>query len=477
MGDRYYYDYRGGGRARGRSTKWNFFFPFLLLIIIGVVLVLAFQLFRVFFPVSEKDAVYMYVANGSASIKIWGTNDFARAYSGTQVLQGDEVMTSKDSKVVVKVFDGTLIRLAGDTHVTFNEIFSDGGKNDVQVILHEGEVWINKTQATSSGTEFILTVGNLNVSPIGTVFDVEKKSGADAVRVMYGTVSIDVNSQDGGTAVDHIDVEEGNEATFDQEKMAKFWAFQAPNVVTPLSEDFKTTPWYAWNVLEDEAPTDFAVSSEAEEARDELPASGEVETGGTDIAGVVPSEDGVISGTTTVIPDNAVTSIPADEVSSNTSEITGTVAPVSYGSLTAPKVLTVNGVSYTASQLEAGVAVDTVVVKVEGEIMGAEKVFVNSYQLQKFIPSSGKETFIYWANANYTNMKPGENTYTVYGVSPDGTKSPIATFKLIYTPKEEPKVQEIPVSSTESAVNEVSTENSPVVDSSTSTPETSVSSD
>ena len=288
------------------------------------------------------------------------------------------------------------------------------------------------------------------------------------MRVMYGTVSIDVNSQDGGTAVDHIDVEEGNEATFDQEKMAKFWAFQAPNVVTPLSEDFKTTPWYAWNVLEDEAPTDFAVSSEAEEARDELPASGELpvsdefsasgemETGVADVDGGVSSEDGGVSGTTTILPDDAVTSDATSSVTDVT-DTHDTVAPISYGSLTTPKVLTINGVSYTASQLETGVAVDTVVVKVEGEITGAEKVFVNSYQLQKFVPSSGKESFIYWANANYMNMKPGENTYTVYGVSPDGTKSPIATFKLIYTPKEEPKV-ETPVSAVDTAVSVTSTD-------------------
>jgi len=422
MGDRYYYDYRGGGGARRGSTKWNFFFPFLLLIIIGVTFVLAFQLFRVFFVSHEKDAVYMYVANGSASIKIWGTDEFSRAYSGTQILQGDEVKTSEDSRVVLKVFDGTLIRLSGDTYITFNEIYSDGGNNDVQIILNEGEVWVNKTQATSSGTKFILTVGSLNVTPVGTVFNVSKNADKEVVRVIYGAVSIDVNSQDGGTAVDHIDVDAGNEAVFDQERMTKFWAFQAPNVVTALAEDFKMTPWYAWNIGEDEAPTDFAVSSEAEEISDEIP--------GVESATVVSN----------VTTESTSTTVSATQVAetSETHDISETsTTPVNYGVLTAPNILKVNGVSYTAEQLASGVNVDVVVAKVEGEITGAEKVFVNSYQLQKFVPASGKETFIYWANANYSNMKPGENIYTVYGTSPDGTKSQIATFKLIYTPKVE----------------------------------------
>lgn len=408
MGDRYYYDHRGGGGRRGNPKKWSFVFPFLLLIVIGVILVLGFQVFRFIFPGTEKDAVYMYTANGSASIKMWGTSDFAKAYSGTKILQGDEIRTAKDSKVIVKVFDGTLIRLSGDTYVTFNEIFSDGGKNDVQLILNEGEVWVNKTQATSSDTNFVLSVGKLDVKPVGTVFDVSRVTGVDSVRVMYGAIVVDVYSEDGGTAVDHIDVDEGNEAIFDAEKMAKFWAFQAPNVVVPLSDGFKGTPWYAWNIAEDEAPTDLVASPTigyGEESNEVSPVE----------SAVVPTETVV-----PVVPETAA------------------ISPVvTYGLLTTPKVLSVNGVVYTASQLEAGVAVDTVVVKVVGEVTGAEKVLVNSYQLQKFVPSAGKETFIYWANGNSSNMKAGENLYNVYGIASDGTKSGVATFKLIYTPKAE----------------------------------------
>jgi len=445
MGDRYYYDYRGGGGARRGSTKWNFFFPFLLLILIGVTFVLAFQLFRVFFVSHEKDAVYMYVANGSASIKIWGTDEFSRAYSGTQILQGDEVKTSEDSRVVLKVFDGTLIRLSGDTYITFNEIYSDGGNNDVQIILNEGEVWVNKTQATSSGTKFILTVGSLNVTPVGTVFNVSKNADKEVVRVIYGAVSIDVNSQDGGTAVDHIDVDAGNEAVFDQERMTKFWAFQAPNVVTALAEDFKTTPWYAWNIGEDEAPTDFAISVIENELN-----SGLESDDNNDAEFNIEPEINV--GTD---PESNIGSDETDLGTVESSIISGDTSSssfINYGPLTTPKVLTINGVSYTPEQLSAGVNVDVDVVKVSGEITGAEKIVVNYYTLQRFVPSSGKETFIYWANGKSSNMKAGENTYTVYGIASDGTKSPSTTFKLIYTPKEPiPAVSESLNISSESA--------------------------
>ncbi len=56
---------------------------------------------------------------------------------------------------------------------------------------------------------------------------------------------------------------------------------------------------------------------------------------------------------------------------------------------------------------------------------------VNGFRLKKFQPGDTK--FAYIANANYGNMKEGENVYTIKALGPDGKTSQTA-IKIVYTP-------------------------------------------
>lgn len=90
--------------------------------------------------------------------------------------------------------------------------------------------------------------------------------------------------------------------------------------------------------------------------------------------------------------------------------------------LTAPKVLQYNG--STSSTTTTGV------VKVEGEVHGADKVVVNGYTLGKFV--SGSSSWVYYANEQGGNLTPGVNNYEVYAVDPKGNKSAVTAFTITY---------------------------------------------
>ena len=60
-----------------------------------------------------------------------------------------------------------------------------------------------------------------------------------------------------------------------------------------------------------------------------------------------------------------------------------------------------------------------------------QSIEVNGFRLKKFNP--GDTNFAYIANANYGNMKQGENIYTIKAFGPDGAVSQTA-IKIVYTP-------------------------------------------
>lgn len=416
--NRHYYDY---GRRTSRSHGpggglFGFLFPFLLLIVVGIVAVLGFRLFYSYFVGTSENGVFLYVVEGQAQIKMWGTSDYVKAYNQTKVLQGDEVYTAKDSKVVVEFEDGLVARLGGETSVVFNEIYDDGGQIEVDLVVKSGALWINKTSADSSGTMLSVLMDNVLITPGegGVIFEVENRLGYEAVRTVYGSINVDVYSENGGTQVDHIVVEEGKEALFDADVMGRFWKFQAPNVLDDLSFEFNESPWYVWNVLEDEEPSDFS--------REDVEVVGEVELEAE--LEVVDSEVEVESEPEVVEPE--VVELVLD-----------------LGPLENPKILKINGVDWDSSMFEEGLQVETETIKMEGSIVGAYEVIVNEYNLQRFEPREGEELFTYWMSEEYENLVEGENVYEIYVLDKDGSRSGSVFFKVVWTPKVV-EVSEIP---------------------------------
>lgn len=398
--ERYYYDYRDGSEGSGGgdrgSKKGGFLFPFILFIMIGVVLVLGIELYFKFFDSGDGDAVLIQVASGQAQIKMWGTENFSKVYSGTKILPGDEVYVGQNSKAVVTFPDGTILRLNGDTSAIFD--------STSRVSLNKGEVWVNKTFTSACESDFSVFVKNVVAKPTCGIFDVSfygtapvLAGGGEATRAIMGVMEVDVYSRNGGVVVDRVQIKEGEQASFDNEKLERFWLFQAPNVVEPLGEDFKSLDWYGWNVSLDS---------------------------GGEVAAVV-------------VENGESQPVPSLEVLEETEPEPAVSESVVLGDFKDPIVTEINGMPWDYSMFDRGIEIkDSLSIKVAGKAYGAEKIFIDNYQLQKFTPSSGEEAFTYWLEEKYENLKAGENVYEVYSTASDGARSNSVYFKVIYTPLE-----------------------------------------
>lgn len=90
-----------------------------------------------------------------------------------------------------------------------------------------------------------------------------------------------------------------------------------------------------------------------------------------------------------------------------------------------PVVATVDGKAY-----QSGMSIDHDGFSFSGSASGADQIWVDDFQLSKF--KKGDATWSYNVKVSYGNLKPGLNSYKVYGVTVDGRKSPILTVQINY---------------------------------------------
>lgn len=410
---------------RQRGALFKYIFPFLFLVVFGVAIVLGVQVYKFFYSSSIKSYASMYIVSGQAQIKMWGSDSFSKAYSGMNVLQGDELSVVRDSKVVIKFFDDTLMRISGGSDIIFEEIVGNSSDNRIKIVLKNGEAWVNRTSVAASNTDFSILSGYASVKPTGAIFDI----GSNKIFVISGSVIVDIYNEDMTATVDEFMVKTDQTALFDEDKLSKFWGFQSPNVVTDgLPDDFKNSVWFPWNMKEDNDPTDFSDKIEKVESGDV------VEDGDGDdesVDGVVDSgvdEDNAVDvGGVIGIGDSVGAGFPEKDGSEPTN--------LDLGTFSDPKILKIGGQSWDPSMSEKGIIVKTSPVKVEGVVSGASSVVIDGYTLQKFIPQKGNESFVYSLKPEFGNLKEGENIYEVYALSPDGLKSSLVRFKVMYEPE------------------------------------------
>jgi hypothetical protein len=131
-------------RSRAKSNRLvDYIMPFLIIIAVGVIIVLVFNLFRAIFAPQTTGDAFMHLESGSVQVKMFGTDDYFDLNSDALVMQGDELITSADSKVIIEFFDGTLMRLDGGTDIVLDQI-DEGDEPFISMILVDGNAWFNK---------------------------------------------------------------------------------------------------------------------------------------------------------------------------------------------------------------------------------------------------------------------------------------------------------------------------------------------
>lgn len=418
-------------RSAKRSTSSDYVVPFMIIVCVGVIGVLLFNLWQAIFVPERADGAYIHVLEGSAEMRDWNTDSFFDITADVLMTPGDELKTSADSKAIVEFFDGTVMRVDGGANFVLNEITNTDSKKEIHLLLVNGKLWFNKVYKDTRATLVEVKTDSILVkSDSQNIFEVENEFD-DVVRVMFGAdVNVDIFAEDGKKVVETEKVGVGQEIVFSVAVLSKYWSYLSPSVLGALSDEFRLSEWFIWNEKEDKTPTEFVKveGSDSEFQRVEPEVLVEeplLDEDGNPIVAPEPllDEDGnpIVAPETVdgdVVKEDPSEKEPAEE------------KPVSVATLSAPKIVSVSGKTKVNDK---GFYVEpTRLATLSGTVSGADKVVVNGFTLTKFKP--GDTTWTYFANADFSLMKKGENVYEVVAYGANGSKSEKLVVKVLHEP-------------------------------------------
>ena len=388
--------------ARSAKSTWDYFYPFLFIIAVGIILFLFYQLGKTWIDqgtVDMRDKIVADIETGTAKILPWGQDEWQNLYDNSTLLEGDKVRVEDNSQLVLKFFDGGAVRSSEQTQFEIKEKSHD----KVVLELESGRVWIFPPAKQTEDTVLTFNVeGKLaSVSTDNNSEFAFASLNEDAVRVFSGVVSF--NAKDINDKSYQVGV--GQQIVINVDDVAKLTQGQSLSFLKGIDEEYKQREWYKVNVSEDprDNPGEVVTSSG-------LPAL-TVSTGSDGVV-VSPVATPVASAFKVATP---VVTSHKPEINSNLDKeiINGTVAA------------------------------DVFKVRVD-HIHGGQTF---SHVLGRYSPGSKVWNYVAVAGAD-SNMKPGKNVYEVYAYDQEGNISDKAVLTINYSEGD------LPASTAEPAVSD-----------------------
>ncbi|MCK5608790.1 FecR domain-containing protein, partial [Candidatus Pacearchaeota archaeon] len=411
---------------------------------------------------TTSQKVFLNIESGSAKAMTVGKGEWQNAPDKIYLYRDEHVKTGSDGRATLTFFDQSISRMNTDTEMAFTSLKKKGDTYNIEAQLDKGDTWIKVEQVINPDSTFSLTTDLVTVDTRGAVLSL---SAPGTVYVMEGNVQIGVKYDDEVIKTFNLGV--GQQFIADEEKVGAIKRGEDAEVIFALSDTFKHTNWYRWNIKKDGAVNAFEESDlddedlaedDTEEDEEAMPDDDENEE--VDLANVgrvvyvtKPSKNTETSDSTITVQGNFdEEKINAVFVDDTKATITGAgkwkVSSVKLGPegknelkieaedldgerITLDSLVVIY--DKTAPQapriidpiLEEG-AESFVVEDVEQLIEGAvgkdtAAVIVNDYRLTKYVP--GSKEFTYYAKTEYGNLNEGENEYTVYAEDKAGNRS------------------------------------------------------
>ncbi|MBA4336634.1 hypothetical protein C0416_02565 [bacterium] len=482
-----------------RKRPIDYILPFLIMICTGVIVVLGYQLWSTIQGPEDESDIYVYVAQGSAKILPWGAGEWGLVYNGTRLLQEDSIKTQAGGRVVVELFNDHYVRLDERTEVTFSDIKKSGEGYEINVRLIEGKIWINSDENSETPVKFTVSTDHTMIKTVSTVYGVEQTSQGEAVRVLKGSILADVMIEEDGEArkVETLNIGVGQQAVLNKDAIEAYTKRESPSVIDAVSDEFRDSSFYKWNMAEDQNPTDFSLGggntdsmmfdgdSTADADTEEGDLAKPLVTTPSTLTFATSESSLTIRGTTVALTQKMMVDVSSDDGSDNyelnlyvpgntewsfaVSQAAGTLNQglntyrfYALGEGESKSGKTELIINYQSDETatdeddeetdsETGDigalkapevktyngkesnVVDADTVKVVGSVEGAKEINVSGYTLSAFKP--GDTTWTYYAKESLGNLDPGENTFTVTATAEDGTRKS-TTFTITYNKAE-----------------------------------------
>lgn len=394
----------------------SYFLPFFSLIVLGLIVVLVFQIIDYFqgkrLAALENKAAVKIVA-GNAQMKIWGVDQWAAAFDGSLISEGDIVRTGEGSRVILTLLNGSTVRLDANTEVELAGLKTRDSQDDAIFSLKSGQLWLKRTEKQIARAQMKVLTKHLEVTSFGTVFNVVQKETKEMVNVLEGKIRVDVKVTDADGSsprtAESLEVALGQELSLTSADIANLQNRRPIEMLALLSDDFRVSEWYQWNRNAD--------------------------LGGEKVVTVADAVNQ---------KENAASSAPIvtnNEVEPQPKELPAT-SDVSIV-LTTPEILTPKEADRTTkvgSVLISGkVSPATQKIEVTTYISGKAEPYV----LQKYV--AGSETWSYIASREYGNLVPGSNKFSFVAIDKNGKRSDPAEITVVFDRPIEPAEMSAPV--------------------------------
>jgi hypothetical protein len=114
-----------------------------------------------------------------------GSSDFTAALEGEDLGSGDEVRSDPSGQAQVEFFDGSIVRLDGDTQVTLRSVEDRKEGRQILLAMGAGRTWNRVAELTSRQDRYELRLPNATVNVRGTTFLADCRSQAECYVVGF----------------------------------------------------------------------------------------------------------------------------------------------------------------------------------------------------------------------------------------------------------------------------------------------------
>jgi len=476
--------------ALRRRRRKNYIPLITFLIAVIFVLWLGVRFFSLLFSDvrSESTSAEIQILKGRAEFTLAESETWTPTYSEQKFLEGDSLRTGPASRISLEFLGGNMVFLDENSELFLKKLEEkNSGKKYVTLTLRSGRKWarvLDDTFNAESNSRFEVETSRIRVHVRGTIFDLSTNSIQDSLQLIKGNVDADILGAEKNT---NIKVGVGQKLVISPASLEQMRAGE--DVLGIIDAEFIESEWHLGNlerffpqesaqirrrieitapVAQGTTPT-LPVSSDLEPPRILTPVDGAHIPAHQDalrIEGTAPLEASQI-----IVNGYTLTRFQAGDrkwayfAATKFGTLVGgenkfsAIAVARDGSRSLPTEITVfyegntqenlepieNSETATGDEFKAPVVTRPAVI-VAGEpyqtssevvtITGivdprTNTVEVNGFRLQKFQP--GQTEFSYIANAQYDNMKAGENVYEIVALGPDGKRA-VTSIRIVYTP-------------------------------------------
>ncbi len=456
-----------------RKRIYNYLMPFLIIVFIFAAIIFGWSSLNNIFIDQNRNTssekVFLNIESGSAKNMTVGKSEWQNAPDKIYLYRGEKFKTGTDGRATFTFFDQSIMRLNTNTEVSFTSLKKKNDTHEIEIELVKGDAWAKVERITNPSSSFGITTDLITIDTRGGAFAI---SGPGTVYMMEGTAQIGIKYDDDVIKTYNLGV--GQQFLADAEKAQAIEKGDDVEVIFALSDQFKRTNWYRWNIKKDGAVNAFE-ESDLDETDDEAvgtqdPASQDEEEDDTeeDLANVGrvvyvtdPSKNFETNKSTITIKGNFdADKINAVYVDGAKATVTGagkwSVASVKLG-FEGENEITIeaeelDGAKTTLDPLvvvydktapdmpvfiDPGANDETVEIEdIEQIIEGTASkdtaaLIVNDYRLTKYVP--GSKEFTYFAKTVYGNLEVGDNEYKAIAEDKAGNQSEPAIITLTLT--------------------------------------------